>query len=217
MKAADDAFETLKNRQPTDQERQHLMRERDALGVKDNDALWRLLVVLGHYETSYAEIPTRIAKLTSEVTANIRAAAEAELKAAAARTRAELAKSVAQTALEIANRRAGVNRLQWIASCAFVLGVFFLTIGTWSYLAGDKRGEASGYARALAETRDEKAAAAWANTPEGQTAFELAKAGSLRELAACSGRGWIVRDHACVPRCERGSVGGWSIPTNVRR
>lgn len=50
--------------------------------------------------------------------------AEAELKAAAARTRAELAKSVAQTALDIADRRAGVNRMQWIASCAFVLGVF---------------------------------------------------------------------------------------------
>ena len=144
MKAADDAFETLKNRLPTDQERQHLMRERDALGVKDNDALWRLLVVLGHYETSYAEIPTRIAQLTSEVRANISAAAEAELKAATARTRAELAKSNAKTALDIASRKASANRLQWIASSAFVLGTIFVSIGTWSYRAGNKRGDGPG-------------------------------------------------------------------------
>jgi hypothetical protein len=217
MSAADEAFATLKNRQPTDQERQHLMRERDALDVRDNDALWRLLVVLGHYETLYAEIPTRIAKVASDVTDNVKAAAEAELKAAAARTRAELAKSVAQTALEIANRRASVNRLQWIASCAFVLGVFFLTIGTASYRSGLNQGIASGYDRGLSVTRDEKAAAAWANTPEGQIALDLAKAGSLRELAACSGKGWRRKGPACFPRCEKGSVDGWSIPPEAER
>ena|GEM_PF-6701460 len=34
----------------------------------------------------------------------------------------------------------------------------------------------------------ERAAAAWANTPEGEIALGLAKAGSLRELASCSGK-----------------------------
>jgi hypothetical protein len=217
VSAADEAFATLKNRQPTDRERQHLMRERDALGLKDNDALWRLLVVLGHYETLYAEIPTRIAKVASDVTDNVKAAAEAELKAAASRTRAELAKSVAQTALDIADRRASVNRLQWITSCAFVLGVMFLTIGTVSFRTGLGKGEASGYDRCLAVTRDEKAAAAWVNTPEGQIALGLAKAGSVRELAACSGKGWKERGGNCIPRCERGSVDGWKIPPELGR
>ena len=209
MKAADEAFATLKNRPPTDRERQHLMRERDALGLKDNDALWRLLVVLGHYETLYAEIPTRIAKVASDVTDNVKAAAEAELKAATARTRAELAKSVAQTALDIADRRASVNRLQWITSCAFVLGVMFLTIGTISFRTGLGKGEASGYDRGLAVTRDEKAAAAWANTPEGQLAYGFAKAGSLRELATCAGHGLVERDGLCY---ASGKTHGWRLP-----
>ena len=209
MSSGDEAFATLKNRQPTDQERQRLMRERDALGVKDNDALWRLLVVLGHYETLYAEIPTRIAKVASDVTDNVKAAAEAELKAAAARTRAELAKSVAQTALDIADRRASVKRLQWITSCAFVLGVMFLTIGTISFRTGLGKGDASGYDRGLAATRDEKAAAAWANTPEGQLAYGFAKAGSLRELATCGGRGWVKREGVCYPSSK---TQGWRLP-----
>lgn len=215
MSAADEAFATLTNRQPSDRERQHLMRERDALGLKDNDALWRLLVVLGHYETLYAEIPTRIAKVASNVTDNVKAAAEAELKAAAARTRAELAKSVAQTALDIADRRTSVNRLQWITSCAFALGVMFLTIGTISFRTGLGKGDASGYDRGLAVTRDEKVAAAWANTPEGQLAYGFAKAGSLRELAACSGHGWLKREGVCYPSSKTQS---WRLPAgNAQR
>ncbi len=217
MKAVEDAFVALWDKQPNDKERQRLMRERDALRLKDNDALWHLLVVLGHYETLYAEIPTRIAKVASDVTDNVKAAAEAELKAAAARTRAELAKSVAETALDIADRRASVNRLQWITSCAVVLCVTFLSIGTASYRTGLGRGDASGYDRALAVSRDEKAAAAWANTPEGQIAFDLAKAGSLRELAACAGKGWRRQATRCVPKCDKGSVDGWSIPANGGR
>lgn len=211
MKAVEEAFEVLLGRQPTDRERQHLMRERDALRLKDNDALWHLLVVLGHYETLFAAIPARISKVASDVADNVKAAAEAEFKAAAARTRSDLAKSVAQTALEIANRRASVNRLQWITSCAVVLCVTFLTIGTASYLVGSRKGDALGYARGLLETRDEKAASSWANTPEGQIAYGLARAGSIRELAGCSGRGWKRAGTMCVPKTDRGTVDGWRL------
>ena len=72
VKAVEEAFAALSDRQPNDKERQRLMRERDALHLKDNDALWRLLVVLGHYETLYAEIPTRIAQVASDVTDSVR-------------------------------------------------------------------------------------------------------------------------------------------------
>lgn len=217
MKAVEAAFVALWDRQPNDKERQRLMRERDALQLKDNDALWRLLVVLGHYETLYAEIPTRIAQVASDVTDNVRAAAEAELKAAAARTRAELAKSVAQTAHDIAGRVASAQRSKW-----FTIGVVcacgaFLGIGASMFRVGINVGDSSGRLDGYAKARDEKAAVDWANTAEGKLARGLADAGSLRELAACSGRGWRVREHACVPKCEKGSVDGWTIPTNVRR
>ena len=69
------------------------------------------------------------------------------------------------------------------------------------------RGGLDGYLKA----HEEKAAADWANTPEGQLGYGLAKAGSLRELAGCTGKGWKRRDGSCVPKCERGSVDGWNI------
>jgi hypothetical protein len=217
VKAVEEAFAAVWDRQPNDKERQRLMRERDALQIKDNDALWRLLVVLGHHETLYAEIPARIAKVASEVTDNVKAAAEAELKAAAARTRAELAKSVAQTARDIANRAASVNRLQWIVSCVVSVCILLGSFSAVSYSAGKKAGDSAGHDRALAESRDEKAAADWGNTADGKLAHSLADAGSLRELAACSGKGWKRRVGTCVPKCEKGSIDGWNIPADAPR
>jgi hypothetical protein len=38
--------------------------------------------------------------------------------------------------------------------------------------------------------------------PEGQLAYGLAQAGSGRELATCSGRGWFVKDGLLHPSRE---------------
>jgi hypothetical protein len=215
--AVEDAFERLRGRQPSDQERQGLMRARDALGLKDNDALWLLLMVLGHYETLYGRFPALIAKAAADVTEGAKAAAEAELKAAAARTRAELAKSVAQTALEIADRVASTKRSKWMLTGIVLAASIFVGVGASMYGAGVSSGNAAGQLDGYSKARDEKAAAAWANTPEGQIAIGLAKAGSLRELAACSGRGWKRKGSSCLPKCEKGSVDGWNIPANGER
>jgi hypothetical protein len=217
VKAVEKAFTVYMDREPNDKERQRLMRGRDAVGIKDNDALWTLLMVLEHYETLYERFPALIAKAASDVTDNARAAAESELKAAAARTRAELAKSVAETARDIASRAASVNRLQWIVSCVVCVCILLGGFIAVSYGVGKKMGDSAGHDRALAESRDEKAAADWANTPEGRLAHGLADAGSVRSLATCSGRGWKPKEGACVPKCERGSVDGWSIPASGGR
>ena len=74
--------------------------------------------------------------------------------------------------------------------------------------SGREAGEALGYTRAA----DETAAAAWANSPEGQLAYELAKAGSMRELATCGGKGWVRRGPVCVPKVVNGVVTGWRLP-----
>lgn len=60
---------------------------------------------------------------------NTRAAAEAELKAAAARTRAELAESVAQTALDIADRVASTKRWKWISTSFALAAAMFVGVG----------------------------------------------------------------------------------------
>jgi hypothetical protein len=211
VKAVEDAFAAYFDRQPNDKERQRLMRGRDAAGIKDNDALWTLLLILEQYQTLYEKIPGLIAKAASDVTNNARIAAETELKAAAARTHAELAKSVAHTAADIAGRVASASRWKWI-SMSFALAAMILGgIGAGMYRQGVTSGVAVGRLDGYASARDERAAAAWANTPEGQVALGLAKAGSLRELAACSGKGWKRRASSCIPKCEKGSVDGWNV------
>jgi len=47
----DDSFTQLLGHQPTDTEKQNLYRARDTLNLKPTDAVWRLLMVLEHYET----------------------------------------------------------------------------------------------------------------------------------------------------------------------
>jgi hypothetical protein len=211
VKTAEQAFTAYLGRQPSDKERQRLMRGRDAVGIKDNDALWTLMMVLEHYETLYERFPALIAKAASDVTDNARAAAEAELKAAVARTRAELAKSVAQTALDIADRVASTKRSKWFSMSFAFAAALFVGVAVGMYRQGVSSGVASGRLDGYTMARNEKAAAAWANTPEGQIALGLAKAGSLRALASCSGKGWKRKTASCVPKCEKGSVDGWNL------
>jgi hypothetical protein len=211
----EDSYATLLERQPSDKERQALLRTRDALNLKSNDALWLVLMVLGYYETAYARFPSLIAKAATEVMEKAKATAEGELKAAAARTRAELAKSVAQTAYDIADRTASANRLQWVVVCLIGLGVMFLSIGIASYRAGRNAGEASGYDRGLGESRDLWAHAAWANTPEGRLGYDLAKAGSLRDVATCSGKVLVRKGNECFVKAGKAPVYGWKVPPEV--
>ncbi len=57
MSTIEEAFTRILGTQPTDGQRQTLLRTRDALNLKNNDALWLVLIALGHYETLYARFP----------------------------------------------------------------------------------------------------------------------------------------------------------------
>lgn len=68
--------------------------------------------------------------------------------------------------------------------------------------------------RGYMATRNEAAAASWANTPEGQLAFQMAAAGSLPLLARCSEPGWKRSDGVCFPFATAdGTVHGWQLPS----
>ncbi len=210
MSAIEESFALLLERQPTDKEKHDLYRVSDALKLKNNDAVWLLLMVLGHYETLYGKFPELIRKSASDTLETARAAADAELRAAAARAEASLAQTVAQSALDIAGRAASTNRLQWIFWSVAASAVMFLLIAAWSYRGGWASGEAAGLTQAYETVRHKEAAAAWANTPEGQVAYGLAKAGDIRALATCSARSWVRKGNVCYPRAEKGST-GWRL------
>lgn len=126
---------------------------------------------------------------------------------------AEAASQAAATVEAAAGRQAR-TLAAWIGSAAFA-GV--LAAGGAGYLAGRAggwdHGQADGYARAA----DERAAASWANSPDGRLALAMDRAGTLAMLTGCSGRGWRVerRDgrRVCYPAPDpAGSVVGWFLP-----
>jgi hypothetical protein len=208
----EDAFGRLLGYQPTDQERQRLYRVRDALKLKTTDALWLLLMALQHYEHIYEKIPGRIGEEVDRATKAARLTAEAQAKAAQEETKKALMKAVEQAA--VASRRDGaraelVRRVGLWAGGLIVGGLIVFLL---AFHVGQGKGSAVGKEQAKEECRYMAAATSWANTPEGQIAFELARAGSLRELATCSRPGWDIKNGQCFVRPVKGSTYGWSLP-----
>lgn len=209
MSDLDDSFALLLGRQPSDKERQRLYRARDALKLKSNDAVWLLLMALEHYDTLYSRYPALIAEVARDVTKDVRETALAQARAAVAETTKALANAVAGAATASAKKAAGAQMLKWAMGCFLAATGCISTIGWWAHGRGQREGYAVGYEAARDRYENAAAMASWANTPEGQLAYGLAKAGSLRELATCSGHGWFERDGLCYPSSK---THGWRLP-----
>jgi hypothetical protein len=205
----DDSFALLLGRQPSDKERQRLYRARDALKLKSNDAVWLLLMALENYDALYSRYPALIAEAARDVTKNVRETALAQARAAAAETTKDLAHAVAAAATASAKKAAAAQMLKWAMGCFLAAMGCIATIGWWAHGRGLREGYAVGYEAARDRFENAAAMASWANTPEGQLAYGLAKAGSLRELATCSGHGWVERDGVCYPGSK---THGWRLP-----
>jgi len=85
------------------------------------------------------------------------------------------------------------------------------------YFLGNRSGTEKGQAEGYQSARDEKASAAWANTPAGQRALIFDQHGNLEMVAQCQTDGWkIERQHGqnyCFPYYDsQGKVHGWAIP-----
>ena len=98
MNDLDDAFARLLARQPTDAERQRLYQVRDALDLKNNDALWLVLIALQHYDNMYARFPELIKQAAVQTLLEFQETANSTLDATKAAAKADLAKAVAATA-----------------------------------------------------------------------------------------------------------------------
>ncbi|MFI3121954.1 MAG: protein mobE [Methylococcaceae bacterium] len=213
----DDSFAKLLGRQPSDAERQELYRIRDALELKNNDALWLVLMALQYYQDQYERFPKAIALAASETFARFKETADTLIQASAEATKADLAKAVVKTAQDVANHTAKKNMLKWAVGC---LVVAFLAFGLFGWFLHSKAYDAgynSGYGVGYMEAKDEKAAAAWANTPEGKSAYRLAQAGSINSLIHCTQPGWKIENGLCYPLSFTKNNGsaetyGWRLP-----
>lgn len=212
MGELDDSFTTLLGRQPTDRERQALYRVRDALKLKATDAVWLLLMALQHYQTLYETFPARISEAARDVTKTVRDTALAEAQSAAGQTKKALAEAVREAAVAAAKRAAGAQLWKWVSVAATTATLSIGITGWCEFGRGERAGIAAGWNSATKQCASAASAASWANTPEGQLAYGLAQAGSVRDLATCSGRGWVAKDGTCFVQAEHGRVHGWRLP-----
>ncbi len=208
-----DSFAKLLGRQPSAAECKQLYHVRDALGLQNNDALWLILMALQHYQREYEQFPQVIAQAAKDTLANFKVVADATVKASAEAAKADMAQAVAQTASEVARHVAGKAKLQWAAGCILTTTITFGGFGLYMHHTAYKSGFNSGYGAALSNTTDERAALAWANTPEGKIAYQFAQTTNFKEVASCSRPGWKVEKGYCFPlTASKNLIYGWQMP-----
>jgi len=126
------AFATLLGRQPSEREVQDLYRVKNALNIRDNDALWLVLMALESYDTLYRKYPEMVASSVSKVVGEQRAVIAEIADAETKRALGSLAEAVARSSQDIASRMAQSTRIQsvgWMMFCAVALGSLCLVVG----------------------------------------------------------------------------------------
>jgi hypothetical protein len=223
----DTAFRSIYDREPSPEETNRFNRIGKELDIRDNDAIWAVVFLLGHHLELAKQMPEQIDKLISQSLADYTAAisntlnlAESDLAATKARIEetvsqsvvASAQKEIARAAQTVAYSTARKSWLQWLGGAA-VAGMMLMG-GTfyWGYNVGND----NGYARAL----DVKEASNWAATELGQAAYRLDQNGDLRSIVRCDRDGWAVersrdgKQKLCVVHpASSGYTSGWYIPT----
>lgn len=114
-----------------------------------------------------------------------------------------------------ARQAAGAELLKWVSIAVSVVTLSLIAMGWWQFRRGDAEGTARGEHQAKKGCEGATVAAAWVSSPEGRLAYELARVGSLRDLATCSGRGVTARDGWCVVQPEHGRPFRWRLPVGA--
>ena len=193
--------------EPTPQQIQRVQAIAHSLDITANDPMLSILIALDCYHGIFSDLPTKAKELghSAAVSASTRAklAADLAVKEAVQNLTPEVEKAMGQVVSRVATRQ----MFQWGAGA---LAVAAVCIGLTSWFArssGVEYGKALGYA----EAKDEKAAAAWANTPEGKAAYQLGKFGELQNLAQCNGKGWAVEKGVCFVNTASDGIHGWRV------
>ena len=184
-----------------------------SLGVSDNDPMLSILLALDCYHGVFKEVPARI-KSAADLAATA-AAAQAKLAADLAVDEAitHLTPAVEKAMGDVVSRVATRQMFQWGAG-ALAVATFCIGLTAWyAHRTGAKSGYDAGYGAGYTEAKDEKAAAAWANTPQGKSAYLLAQTGSLDALVNCNQPGWSRSKNFCyVQAAPDKKIYGWVLP-----
>ena len=131
-KTVSTAFEKLLGRQPSAAEREQLHRVKDALDLKDNDALWMILIVLQSYDALYRRVPARIEAAAEQMLATQRHLMSQQAQLEVKRAMGVLAQAVGETSTKVAAHAARTSRFLawgWVLSAVVLFGALCLWVG----------------------------------------------------------------------------------------
>jgi DNA anti-recombination protein RmuC len=154
------AFMTIYGREPKPEETNQFNRLAKELGIRENDAVWSIVFLLGHHRELAEKIPERMREQSNHALAAFDAGvqqrsqtAEKELRAIKARIEETISttvvtsceKEIACSAQSVARVAAATSLLQWLGVASCVGMVFLGTAFYWS----NENGKRIGYASAL--------------------------------------------------------------------
>jgi hypothetical protein len=124
--SVEEAFAKVVGRQASDEERTRLYRLRDALGLRDNDAFWSIVMALEHYDSFFRAYPEKLAEQTAHSIESARAAFAVAAEKEAAQVQRVLSEKVAETSVQIARRLAerpvGLDRVTTLLAAVVTFG-----------------------------------------------------------------------------------------------
>ena len=200
----EETFAKVVGRHASDEERQRLYRLRDALGLRDNDAFWSIVMALEYYDSFFRRYPAQLAEHTERCIESARAAFAAAAEREAAQVQRTLSEKVAETSVAIARRLAerpvGLHRVTMLLAAAVAFGA--LCIGAGYSLAAPVRPFWVTSAEPLPPLQREAAVVLAA--PAGWMVFAL-----LLPAAVYGARvGWLAASETTE---RRGKIVGWGI------
>jgi hypothetical protein len=203
------AFEAAFQRKPTAEEVGRLERVMAVLDVRENDAIMTLMVVLEFYLSLYGSVPGRIEEAAKTAVGETKETTQKIAETAAQLAHGDLVEQLGKAVNQVASDAA--KKQQWKAlGVGIAAAAISLLVTGWVCFDAGKE---AGYGTAVKVARNEVAAAAWANTPEGQLGYRLALVGSLQQVARCNAPGWKIRNGACLPQMDaEGTLHGWVMP-----
>ena len=188
-------------------ERERVRNYADKFGIEPTDAVWALMIVLGHYSDLYEAVPEKINVTVQGILERIRSAAAAEAESSRVRLQASLTDAVVGAAESVAARKGLRELLKWSA-IATAAGVFMLAgVFVLGYWLGFDHGRARGFNAGV----EGHLVASWALSVDGFRAYELWKAGDLEHLTACDRPGWKLESGICYPKADEGKLYGWRV------
>ncbi len=139
MASIERSFAKLIGRQPSEAEVKNLYRVRDALGLKENDALWLVLIALESYDALYRKYPEMI---SAQVQKSVEAQRDAIAAIAEQETRrafGTLADAVGRASEAVATRAMKASMMQCIALLALALLAFGSYCAAMGFVLGSGR------------------------------------------------------------------------------